>query len=217
MRLVRELEQKIESVLDGVAGRVFRGSLHPSELAAKLVRVADLSLTDTPTGPLAANAFVITVNPGDIADTASRRGLQIELARLLEEAAFERGWRLEGPAEVSLRTDVATAPGSASCTAEVRPGSRPAWALLRGATPLEVTRNRSLIGRGERADVVVADDRVSRIHALLWTEDGRVLVRDLGSANGTLVDGIPVTDRPAELRPGSVLTLGPVGLRFERR
>jgi len=216
MRLVRDLEQKIESLLDGMAGRVFRGSLHPAELAAKLVRVADLSLADGPTGPVAANVFDITVNPGDIADAASRRGLQLELARLLEEAAFERGWRLDGPAEVVVHTDPAATPGTAACTATARPGPRPAWARLRGTTTLEVTRNRSTIGRGDSADLTVADDRVSRLHALLWTEDGRTLVRDLGSANGTFVDGVRVGDRSAELRHGSVLALGPASFRFER-
>lgn len=215
MRLVRDLEQRIESLLDGVAGRVFRGSMHPAELAAKLVRVADLSLTDGPYGPIAANVFSISVNPGDISDGASRRGLQLELARLLEEAAFERGWRLDGPTEVTIHTDPAVTPASPVCSATPKPGPRPPWATLRGETVLEITKNRSVIGRGETADVVVPDDRVSRLHALVWTEDGRVLVRDLGSANGTKVDGVAVGERPAELGAGSVLTIGPLSFRLE--
>jgi len=46
-----------------------------------------------------------------------------------------------------------------------------------------------VVGRGEEADLVLQDDLVSRRHARLWQEGGELLVEDLGSTNGTFVNG----------------------------
>jgi pSer/pThr/pTyr-binding forkhead associated (FHA) protein len=82
------------------------------------------------------------------------------------------------------------------------------WARLVGeGRSHEIGRNRALVGRSESADVTIAHDDVSRRHALIWREGGRVFLRDLASANGTLVDGVPLADDPAELSMGSMVTL----------
>lgn len=68
-----------------------------------------------------------------------------------------------------------------------------------------------VIGRDEGAAVRIGSSEVSREHCRLTiTEDG-VLVRDLGSANGSLVDGERIsTTEDVPLIPGSVLTIGPM-------
>ena len=45
------------------------------------------------------------------------------------------------------------------------------------------------IGRDHACDIELADGRVSRVHAALWAEGGQWHVRDLGSSNGTWLDG----------------------------
>lgn len=58
------------------------------------------------------------------------------------------------------------------------------------------------VGRSADADVPLDDPDVSRMHcAVTLGTDGRVSVTDLGSTNGTTVDGSPVGDRPARLAP----------------
>ncbi|MFF9349974.1 FHA domain-containing protein [Streptomyces sp. NPDC014734] len=65
------------------------------------------------------------------------------------------------------------------------------------------------IGRSAEADVPLDDPDVSRLHcAVTVTEDGLVSVADLGSTNGTLLDGRPVRERPVRLKPGALLRLG---------
>ena len=87
-----------------------------------------------------------------------------------------------------------------------------------------LTRERPLLlGRAAGADVVIRDARGSRRHAeLRLLTGGRVLVRDLGSTNGTTVtlpDQEPVRLRPTEdfgIEPGAVLTLADeVSLTYE--
>ncbi|MEU4794517.1 FHA domain-containing protein [Streptomyces sp. NPDC023327] len=71
------------------------------------------------------------------------------------------------------------------------------------------------VGRSTEADVALDDPDVSRLHcAVTLAPDGRVTVTDLGSTNGTSVDGREVTDRPVPLAPGSLLRIGESALRL---
>ncbi|WP_326697796.1 FtsK/SpoIIIE domain-containing protein [Streptomyces sp. NBC_01754] len=71
------------------------------------------------------------------------------------------------------------------------------------------------IGRSAEADVPLDDPDVSRLHcAVTVSEDGRISVADLGSTNGTSLDGAPVHDRPVRPAPGALLRLGESTLRF---
>ncbi|GAA2479808.1 FHA domain-containing protein [Streptomyces gobitricini] len=71
------------------------------------------------------------------------------------------------------------------------------------------------IGRSADADVPLDDPDVSRLHcAVTVTDDGRVTVADLGSTNGTTLDGAEVGTRPVRLAPGALLRLGESSLRL---
>ncbi|MGV9315649.1 FtsK/SpoIIIE domain-containing protein [Streptomyces sp. NPDC003691] len=71
------------------------------------------------------------------------------------------------------------------------------------------------IGRSADADVPLDDPDVSRLHcAVTVADDGRVTVADLGSTNGTTLDGRAVGERPVALRPGALLRLGESTLRL---
>jgi pSer/pThr/pTyr-binding forkhead associated (FHA) protein len=45
------------------------------------------------------------------------------------------------------------------------------------------------VGRSAENDIQIHDDHVSRNHLVVWKEGGRYLLKDLGSGNGTLVNG----------------------------
>ncbi|MFF3749970.1 FHA domain-containing protein [Streptomyces sp. NPDC002018] len=71
------------------------------------------------------------------------------------------------------------------------------------------------IGRSADADVPLDDPDVSRIHcAVTVGDDGRVSVADLGSTNGTTLEGVAVGERPVPLAPGALLRLGESALRL---
>jgi DNA-binding NtrC family response regulator len=75
------------------------------------------------------------------------------------------------------------------------------------------TTDRCSIGSSEGNDLVVADPTVSRFHAEVVIEGGNVRVRDLGSRNGTMVDGVRLVD--GFLRSGSLVHLGQTVAQFE--
>ncbi len=73
--------------------------------------------------------------------------------------------------------------------------------------PLEsLTAGCLLLGRSSACQLVFADDTVSRRHAELRLQDGRWMLRDLGSSNGTWVNGRRVME--AEVAPGDEIGLG---------
>jgi hypothetical protein len=71
------------------------------------------------------------------------------------------------------------------------------------------------IGRSEENDIVIPDPNVSRRHARLSRSENGFVVEDLGSTNGTLLDGAPI-DRE-RIESGDELTFGGVTARFVRR
>lgn len=204
----------MENVLVGVTARVFRGALHPTELATRLVREIDLNLRSSDIGPVAANAVSIRISAFDMGETTPPSELEEELNTLLEAASLERGWRLEGPADVAVLIDRRLGPGVVAYELHERPGVRTSWGRLRSSSGNhEIRVNRAVVGRGSNCDIVIDDSTVSRRHALIWHEADRIHLQDLGSANGTTVDGTVISS--TTLENGSMVQFGAVRFRLE--
>lgn len=84
------------------------------------------------------------------------------------------------------------------------------------ATPVEVGAEPLTIGRDARQALPLADTEVSRLHARVSLVSGEAVVEDLGSTNGTFLDGQRVRE-PVKLKEGGVLRIGSHLLKYERR
>lgn len=76
---------------------------------------------------------------------------------------------------------------------------------LDAGPPIELVKDLTLVGRNEDCDVRLDHRGVSKLHCMLVKTDGLVLVRDLGSTNGTRVNGQRV--RRAALLPNDHLAI----------
>ncbi len=77
-----------------------------------------------------------------------------------------------------------------------------------------VAKDSIILGRVRGSDVVVSDPEVSRRHASITWERGQPVIRDLGSTNGTFVNGVRITGSQA-LSDGDTIGLGKVQLGFQ--
>ena len=82
-----------------------------------------------------------------------------------------------------------------------RTGARETTLELREGTP-------AVIGRSSQADLEVSDPEVSRRHARLDLVRGVVYLADLGSSNGTFLNGKALSDESIEVRPGDDVDVG---------
>ncbi len=208
MSVARSLERRIEHLVEGLGAKVFRGQLHPLEVAIQLVRESELNVVESGVGPTAPNDFIVSLNPEDLGadapDAVSR------LVTVVKEAGFERGWRLDGPPTVTLVAEPSVARGAIKVAATITPGELQPWAHLieiHGPRRVPIKHNRALIGRSRQADVMLGDAEVSRSHAMIWQQGGAAWLQDLASANGTMINNEPIGG-PATVEDGDTVTLG---------
>jgi hypothetical protein len=88
-----------------------------------------------------------------------------------------------------------------------------AWQRTRAQELVLPRRERTLLGRSRECDVPLPAPAVSSRHALLAYRDGRWTVADLGSLNGTFVNGRRIVDAVA-VRPGDELRLADLRFRL---
>ncbi|MDX1447697.1 MAG: FHA domain-containing protein [Acidimicrobiia bacterium] len=70
-----------------------------------------------------------------------------------------------------------------------------------------VVEDSVVIGRSDQADIVIADPYASDFHLRMTAKDGRIVLSDLGSTNGTYVNGRRVT-APTDLGRGDAVQVG---------
>lgn len=242
MGVLQRFERRLEGLVEGAFARVFGGAVQPVEVAAALQREAQNNKSIVGQGRvLVPNRYVVELGPSDAPrlleyDTALRR----ELAAVLSEHAHEQGWSFVGTVDVRFEE----VPDLGTGIFRVRSAARPDEPVAvrspqpsRGWNPrlvlqstggevtgvirqqgaqrvVELARPVTLLGRGAEADVQVADTAVSRRHAELHLTGDSVELVDLGSTNGTQVNGQRV-DRTV-LRDGDRLQVGTSTFVFSR-
>jgi pSer/pThr/pTyr-binding forkhead associated (FHA) protein len=78
---------------------------------------------------------------------------------------------------------------------------------LDGGDNIEITKDMTIVGRKEECDVRLEHKSVSKMHCAIVKTDGLLLLRDLGSTNGTRVNGTRI--RRAALLPNETPTTWP--------
>jgi hypothetical protein len=214
--VLQRFERRLEGLVQGAFAKAFGGWVEPVEVAAALTREAEDRKTIVAAGRvLVPNAYVVELGPAD-ADRLRDydEPLRQELAAMVQESAQEHGWSFVGPVEVAFHETPELETGAFRVRSSVvaSAGGAPAAGPQSGGPRVEVTgtvrplTGTMVIGRGAEADLQLADTGVSRRHAELRVVGSEVEVRDLGSTNGTWVNGRRVDSAP--LRDGDRVTVG---------
>ncbi|MBT8213548.1 MAG: DUF3662 and FHA domain-containing protein [Acidimicrobiia bacterium] len=211
--LVRTLERRLERFVEGLSAALFRSGVGPVELGDRLVREADLLVSEGPAGPAIPNVWKVHA-PLDVPGDYDLSPLRRELAFVIDETARARGWRLEGPTRVTVVANDTVPRGTIRAETSIDPGDLGPWAEIVGAgSRWPLHHNREVVGRSAEADVVISNPEVSRRHALIWREGSEVLVADLDSANGTTLNGANV-EHPETVVAGDLIGLGLITVSY---
>jgi hypothetical protein len=81
--------------------------------------------------------------------------------------------------------------------------------------PYEIDSAAVTVGRGNANDIALDDEFASTQHARVESRPDGVWLEDIGSTNGTAVNGVLI-EKPRKLSPGDVIRVGETDLRFER-
>lgn len=223
MGVLQRFERRLETIVEGAFAKAFRSGVQPVEIAGALQReTSDRAVIVSQGRTLVPNEFVVELGATDherldqYADTLAE-----EFAGMLTEYGAEEHYTFVGPVQVLFERADDVDTGRFRVRSEVVRGVVPATLppstatdapslVMSPGTPREsaypLAAKTTVIGRAEDCDLRLADPGASRRHAELRRIDDDVIVIDLGSTNGTLLNGERV-DR-ADLRNGDEITVG---------
>lgn len=220
-----KFERSVENAVVSVFNKAFKSDVKPVEIASALHRAMDDSAqvfsrerTITP------NVFVVKLSSDDY-ERVQQWGEATHVEELtdnLTRYATTQDYTFLGPISIIFERDQLQGAGIVKVEASTRRGAV-APVTTSAASPtnpiIDIEGQRYLltgpvtvIGRGSEADVIVDDTGVSRQHLELRITPRGVIAEDLGSTNGTYVEGHRV--QAATLVDGNTLTIGRTRIMF---
>lgn len=202
--------------MEGVFSRAFRSGLQPVEIARRLARQVDDGRTVGVHGIIAPNHFTVRLSDADRERFASfEEALERELADAARAHARDEGYGFLGQVTVGLETDSELKAGQCLVAGDIvaDPGGRVGTLVTAEGRRIPVADQPVVIGRLSSCDISLGDPQVSRRHAEVRRDAEGFCVFDLGSTNGTAVNGAPVRER--RLSDGDELRIGSATIRFE--
>jgi hypothetical protein len=214
---LQQFEERLERLVEGTLAKPFRSNLQPIEIGRRLTREMDLHRRVGVRGLIAPNAFAVTLAPSDVKRFSNFiDALSRELSDAAREHAKNEGYLFVGPVEVEIFEGSTLKAGRFTVEAEVREdadGGFLAELVLTDGRRVQIGAEPLVIGRLPECGVVLADSNVSRRHAELRRSGDTVVLTDLGSTNGTRVNGAPIRERV--LTSGDEVSVGSTRLIFE--
>jgi hypothetical protein len=223
--ILRDFERRLGGLVEGLFSKAFRSGVQPVEIAKRIMREMEDGRSVGVSEVWAPNRFELSLSPEDAARyQQAEDAIAAELRRVIRETAAERGWGLVGPPEVTFVVDERLKRGDLTCAAslvegeqgEASAGGRAVVVVHEDGAERTValTSDSVTIGRLADCDVVLTDKGASRKHAQLKRRGDAWTITDLGSTNGTRLNGQTIQSR--ELADGDKITIGSTLLEFRR-
>jgi hypothetical protein len=235
------VERFFERLVERPSARLFRTKLQPVQILRRIERAMESERGAHGRRGLVPDQYVVHIHPDDLALLTAPDQMAAELASGALTFARSHGYALRDRPRVTLQPDPRLRSGEVEVDALMSPAPEAtdgAVAVDAGTRVFEVPvvrgpdvtievrePNQPLrhvqangapihIGRGPECELVLRDSRVSRRHARLSARNGVLVLTDLGSTNGTRVNGHRVTE--VVLGAGDRILVGETVLTIER-
>ena len=215
MGILDSFERGLERAVNGAFAKTFKSGLQPIEITAALRRELDTKAVVVARDRiLVPNRFTVRLARGDFERmTGLGEALIDELIQLVQQHAAAQHYQFAGGISIALANDPSLSEGMIQLDSANVKGTV-SWTpvLDIAGKRYPITRSRTIIGRGSDADITVDDTGISRKHVEVLWDGSRAQVNDLGSTNGSLLNGAPVDKAP--LQPDSVISIGRTRIVF---
>lgn len=216
---LQSFEHGLERMVEGVFSRGSHSSIRPVELGRRLIReMDDHRSIDVHGRRIAPNEFSIHLSAKDhIAFSDIDEALNTELCEAAREYARTEGYNFMGPVTVAMVVDNALKPGRFNIVARLKEaggGVRAGSLVLPSGERVPLSGHAVVIGRLPDCTITVPDANVSRRHAEVRPSGANFIVIDLGSTNGTKVNGQRIQGEHI-LNDGDIVSVGHTHVRFE--
>jgi len=234
MGLLDSLEARLDKLVNGSFSKAFKAGIEPTELGAVLQQELDSKAKDVDGKLQVPNIFVVDLGTDDYTRLqAYLLPLGAELATLAQDYAEEQRYAASSYMSVTFQHDPQLGTGIFRINSTSGPVAEPAVTNTVSAMPVEmivdsspphltsvsgekffITQSVTKIGRGDQAEIQIEDSGISRLHCaiILGTE---TTIRDLGSTNGTMVDGRTISE--TVILDGSIIKVGSTTLTYSSR
>ena len=215
MGLLDNFERGLERAVNGAFAKTFRSGLQPVEITSALRRELDTKAVIVARDRiLVPNKFTIRLNPSDY-ETMTELGptLTDEFVLQVERHATAQRYNFAGGISVDLAADDKVAEGVVAIDSHNVKGAISWTPMLEIDGSLHpLAGGRTIIGRGSEADITVDDTGISRKHLEILWDGKRGQANDLGSTNGSKLNGHALTK--AVLEPDSMIEIGRTRIVF---
>ncbi|HUQ43883.1 MAG TPA: DUF3662 and FHA domain-containing protein [Candidatus Limnocylindria bacterium] len=237
------VERFFERLVERPSARLFRTRLQPIQVQRRIERAMEAERGSDGRRGLVPDQFQVRLHPTDLAALLPADELASELASGALSFARDHGYALRDRPRVTLLPDPDLRPGEVEVAtrfspepdapAPVAPGDQVDGGtrvfevpVVRGPAALVEVREPGLparrvpltgapirIGRASECELSLRDGKASRRHARLMARDGVLVLTDLGSTNGTRVNGHRITE--VVLGAGDTIQIGETSLVIE--
>jgi hypothetical protein len=213
------MERRLERMVEGVFSRRRRGSIRPIELGRRLVREMDDNRSvDVKGRRIVPNDFRVLLSPTDHAGFSDiEDALTTELGEAAREYAREESYHFMGPVMVQLTVDNDLKPGRFGISSQLKQAAGGLGAgslVLPSGERVALGEHVTTVGRLPESTISINDTNVSRNHAEIRTGSAAYVAVDLGSTNGTMVNGVRIVGEQ-RLNDGDIISFGSTHVRFE--
>ena len=164
------------------------------------------------------NNFTVLLSPTDHAGFSDiEDALTTELGEAAREYAREESYHFMGPVLVKLMVDNNLKPGRFGISSQLKQAAGGLGAgslVLPSGQRVALGEHVSTVGRLPESTILINDTNVSRNHAEIRTGSAAYVAVDLGSTNGTMVNGVRIVGEQ-RLNDGDIISFGSTHVRFE--
>jgi hypothetical protein len=213
--ILDNFEKGLERAVNGAFAKTFRSGLQPVEISAALKRELDTKAAVVSRERiLVPNRFRVLLAPADHQRmTTIGPALIDDLNQIVVQHAAQQGFQFAGGVTIDLVDEPSLTTGVVQIESSNVQG-QVSWmpVLDIAGTRHPLVKSRTVVGRGSDADITVDDTGTSRKHVEILWDGQHAAARDLGSTNGSTLDGRPFTR--ANLEPDSVIQIGRTNIVF---